>query len=306
LHWRRVQHLYRDYAAVRVDLNDFESEIFVPEIRARLAYLGDRLKEIKQVCESPGTLEFLRPALANIVPKVPGSKQDSAAEEYLAGTAKVVEDWFLSPLRDIEVKYAVVKDVPGLLLFLNEANRICLAITASENLLFRYRMVVRLYAKDKQSGQVIVDEPKEFEIVLTPFRAALDDLKRVSEATEGTMRHWKEQLDSSKKPFLEYLTATTNAATSRRNIVVQVLAIFMALAFSTFFLSARDPFALKKEATALRADLLDTTTKLGRVATERDALQKDLVEARVQLERRVGENKALQDALRQVAPPAKP
>jgi hypothetical protein len=49
---------------------------------------------------------------------------------------------------------------------------------------------------------------------LTPFRHALDELKQIAEATEGTIRHWKQQLDAAKKPFLESLTASTNAVTS--------------------------------------------------------------------------------------------
>ena len=105
-------------------------------------------------------------------------------------------------------------------------------------------------------------------MVLSYFRVALDQLVRCAEATEATIKHWKDQADAAKKPFLEFVAASTNAATSRRTIVIQMLAIGLALSLSTFFMTVRDPFALRRDNRELRLQLEETARLLEKARVE--------------------------------------
>ena len=59
----------------------------------------------------------------------------------------------------------------------------------------------------------------------------------------------------ARKSFLEFIAAHTNARTGRLTIIIQLLAITLALSLSTFFLTARDPFSMWKENARLREEL---------------------------------------------------
>ena len=144
------------------------------------------------------------------------------------------------------------------MLFLSES------ILRSKDALFSFRFQHQLYLTEKKTGQVVVEPPAEHDVILSHFRVALDQLIRCAEAIDGSIKHWKYEVDAAKKPFLEYLTASTNAQTSRRTIWIQILAIVMALSLSAFFLTVRDPFSLARENQELKRQTRELRSELAR------------------------------------------
>lgn len=275
--WRRIQLLHRDYAATRVELNEFEQGVLIPEMRSRVEFMLERFTEMQRICKDPVVGAYLAPALRTILQGTVGAPPaEDVAAKYLKETSEVIENSFLSRLRRIAIEYKSVDDFSTLVRFLNDFRVVCSSIVAPENILFHYQLVVRPYVVEKASGKILTDEPKELDIVLTPFRPSIEELRRTADSSEKTIDHWRQQLDASKKPFLDFLAASTNAATSRRTILIQILAITLALSFSTFFLTARDPFVLARTNAALKVELQEARDLASKQAFEIEWLKNEL------------------------------
>jgi hypothetical protein len=257
--------VHRDYASARADLNDFESQILVPELRDRATYLKSVFQQMKATCrieELPILLEGpLRKALGPAF-KVAG---DGAAvvRQYFAETERMIDESYLRPLDEV-LSLPAVTDTVALVQFLQKMRYVSESILRSKDALFSFRFQHQLYLTEKKTGQVIVEPPAEHDVILSHFRIALDQLVRCAEAIEGSIKHWSDEVDSTKKPFLEYLAASTNAQTSRRTIWIQILAIVLALSLSAFFLTVRDPFSLARENRELKKEVRELQSTVER------------------------------------------
>jgi uncharacterized membrane protein affecting hemolysin expression len=152
----------------------------------------------------------------------------------------------------------------GVVQFLQKMRYVSESILRSKDALFSFRFQHQLYLTEKRTGQVIVEPPAEHDVILSHFRLALDQLARCAEAIDGSIKHWKDEIDAAKKPFLEYLAASTKAQTSRRTIWIQILAIVLALSLSAFFLTVRDPFSLARENRELKKQVRELQSALER------------------------------------------
>ncbi|MCP3142319.1 hypothetical protein [Pyxidicoccus xibeiensis] len=244
-----------------------EKDLLLPQLRNRVVYMRECFERIKAIAVAPETSYRLAHVLRELVP--PELEPDPIGA-YLGGVARICEDTFIEPLLRLEDESSSISTVPQFLRFMNSLRFICDIVIGTENLLFRYRARVVLHAVDKVSGKTVEGEEyeKNLDIALIPFASVLGELKRTAESTEGSIDHWVKQQEAAKKPFLEYAAAATNAETSRRTIWVQMLAIMISLSFSSCFLTARDPFNLKRENTALKFEIQEAKDEAARLAAE--------------------------------------
>jgi len=262
--WKRLQALHREYAGIRVDVNEFEVRWLVPELRGRAVFMKEEFVKMKDICRRPELPMLIEaPFRTAMGPGFPmGSAEATAAiQQYFAQTEKMIDESYLGPLDEI-VSFPPVVDVTSLVRFLQKMLFLSESILRSKDALFTYRFQHQLCVTETATGRVIVGPPGDHVMVLNYFQVTLNQLVRCAEATAGTIQHWKEQVEGARKPFLEFLAASTNAATSRRTIVVQLLAILIALSFSALFLTLRDPFSLSRENKALRLELRELQTRL--------------------------------------------
>jgi hypothetical protein len=265
--WRRIQGLHRDYGSVRVDLNEWEVRYLVPLLRDRAQYMLKVFSDLKAVCQDPDLPRHLAPSLKEVWPPLLAGGNEGLAQKvkvFLTEAETMMDTNFMVPLRRISLNQAEITSVSQLLDLIQDMHLVCESVMVVEDNLFRARFRTHVLVTNETTGEAMIREPKQILLTLSPFQNALIDLRRVAEGTEGTIKHWQEQIQASRKPFLEFLAANTNANTSRRTIVIQILAMALALSFSTFFMTARDPFGLKKENTALKAQLEEARMALSK------------------------------------------
>lgn len=260
-----MQSLHREYSGIRVDVNEFEWRVLVPELRDRARFLRNLFEDLKAICRDPELPPYLAGPLAAAVG--PGFGGPAGVRKYLTQTEQMIETNYIQQLDGI-LTTPPISDVPALARFLQKMHFVADSIVRSKDVLFQFHFQRQLQIRNKSTGEVVVGPPEEFEMILSYFRIALDQLVRSAEATEATIKHWKDQADAAKKPFLEFVAASTNAATSRRTIVIQMLAIGLALSLSTFFMTVRDPFALRKENRELRLQVEETARLLEKASVE--------------------------------------
>lgn len=258
-----------------MELDEFERELLIPQLHDRVVYMREMFERIRDIAAAPETAYRIAPQFRKLAPDdAPGADGDSTTS-YLKEVARQADEIFVAPLKRIELEHQSVSSLRGLYRFFNELRNICDVAQDTENLLFRYRAKLTLIAIDKVSGERI-EQDKEWNIILTPFELTLGELKRVAESTAGSIDHWSKKQDEAKKPFLEYVAAATNAATSRRTIFIQLAAIALSLSFSAFFLTAPDPFALKRENAALKDELKVAKDDVARLTGQVQQLQDQL------------------------------
>jgi hypothetical protein len=262
--WRRLQSLHREYASTRVELNEFEMRILVPELRDRASYMKEVFMQMKETCrmpELPLLLEApLRSAMGSDFRAGNGDGQ-AAVRQYLANTEKVIDESYLVPLEEA-LSQSAVTDTQTLTQFLQRMHFLAESILRSKDRLFSFRFQYQLCITQTRTGATTVVPPADHDAILSHFRVALDQLVRCAEGISTSIQLWKQEINAAKKPFLEFLSASANAQTSRRSIWVQLLAILLALSLSTFFLTVRDPFSLQRDNERLRSQLRELQDRL--------------------------------------------
>lgn len=271
--WKQHQVLHRILDARRVELDLFEREMLIPEMLGRVEYMREMFERISEIAAAPETAYRIAPVLRELIPQYAEGVDVEPTTDYLTKVVVQIEKAFLSPLRRIEQEFSSITDLEQMMRFFTQLRRICAMLMDLDNVLFRYSAAVTISVTERETGKRLRDEKKEWSIILTPFELALGELKRVAETTEASIEHWRQQQEAAKKPFLEYAAAATNSATSRRTIYIQLLAIALSVAFSSFFLTARDPFALAKENRGLRNELESVKGEVARLTSEVDRLR---------------------------------
>lgn len=273
--WKRHQELYRILDVRRVDLDEFERELLIPQLHDRVVYMREMFERIRDIAAAPETAYRIAAQFRKLAPDdAPGADGDSTTS-YLKEVTRQADEIFIASLKRIELEHQSVSSLRELYRFFNELRYICDVARDTENLLFRYKSKLTIVAIDKVSGERI-EQDKEWNVILMPFELTLGELRRVAAATADSIDHWSKKQDEAKKPFLEYVAAATNATTSRRTIFIQLAAIALSLSFSAFFLTARDPFSLKRENAALKQELQVAKDEVVRLAGQVQQLQEQL------------------------------
>ncbi|WP_144370149.1 hypothetical protein [Myxococcus stipitatus] len=258
-----------------MDLNEFEREMLIPQMRDRAAYMRETFIRIRDIAADPETAYRIAPEFRKIAPDdAPGAEGDST-KSYLTKIRRQIDEAFVTPLTKLLDDHQNVSSLREMYRFFNEIRYLSDVVMNSENILFRYKSKMTFSAVDKVSGKRI-SQDQEWAIILTPFELALGELKRIAETTVESIEHWTKKEDEAKKPFLDYVAAVNNAATSRRTIYLQMSAMVLALSFSAFFLTARDPLGLKRENIHLKAEIEDAKGESARLAAEVQKLQEEL------------------------------
>ncbi len=274
--WKQQQGFHRILDVRRVELDQFEKDVLVPQMYDRVTYMRQLFERIRDIAASPETDYRIAPQVRELAPDYADGAGGDSTSSYLKEVVRQTNETFIEPLKKIEREHKTVATLPQMYRFFNDVRYICQMVISLENILFKYKATVTLVAIDKATGKRVKDEQKTWDIILTPFELTLGELKRVAETSDGSIEHWSKKQEEAKKPFLEYVAAATNAATSRRSIFIQLLTIALSVCLSSFFLTARDPFSLKKENMSLRDDLDAARAEAARLAAEVQRLRNQL------------------------------
>src|SRR6266568_6873488 len=76
LAWRRLMRDFRDYKEGRLELKQWETDTFIPELLNRIKYLKDQFATVHSICHDPHLLDNIGAALLKVVKHVaPGTAQ---------------------------------------------------------------------------------------------------------------------------------------------------------------------------------------------------------------------------------------
>lgn len=253
--WKYVQALHREFDVQRAYANDYELTNLVPDLRDRASSLKEVFGKMKDVCQDQQVALLISKILQPMIPTLAGSATTplGVARDYLDEVAAQIDREFIEEIDD--ATRVVVLDHGTLIDFLQRMFRLAESILVAKDGLFSYRFLAQLYFKNPATDEAVVWPPADHDMILSYFRVYLEQLVRTAEGMRGTIDNWRKSVVEARKPFLEFLAAHTNARTGRLTIVIQMLAIVLALSLSTFFLTARDPFSLWRENARLRGEL---------------------------------------------------
>ncbi len=290
--WRKTQILYQDFSRLRVGLTEFEREILVPELVSRLELMQEILERMKGTCANPQVRQRIGPAITALRVVPPGH---DPVTSYLDRVSAEIDRFFLRPIAKLRTDARAITNFAALVKFLNGVFFLCGTLTSNEKTLFWYSSLGHAYAVNRATQEVVGQgEPVEFGIILLPFKNDLENLLNVAKGTEGSIDQWRRQQDEAKKPFLDYLAAMALHSTNSMTLWIQMLAIFMAVVLSGFFLVAGDPFALKRTNSQLTEQVRELRARSAEADQNRLSLEERAADAEQKLRQSQGEVERLE------------
>ncbi|WP_413288385.1 hypothetical protein [Bdellovibrio sp. HCB337] len=256
--WRQ-----RDFLKWRDDLSDYERDFFLPEIKGRCEALLLYCKEIDLFCiERADEHNFgvmLRKLMlpADVEALIPADQRPSEpkvlAKKYFSAIQKVNKETFIEPLENVIQKINSNVGMKEFGLILNEVNLVCSSVIQIKEKLFLYRFGSIAFVKNPQTGEVILTQPNELNLMLHQFQNTIDNIYGVANSTSGTLHQWQKEAMEWKTEFLK---VTTERIAQRNNL----LAIIAAIAISWAFMFGTEPlekYQLEKNNDALKGQIAE-------------------------------------------------
>lgn len=253
----------KDYDIIlqdRTHLTDYEKDQLIPELKLRLKALKQYFNEIINLCavqkDSPvfnqAVQSVINPQGMSIDPK---NLQKNVSESFFGDIGNVAKTQGVDDIEKILKEYEIIEDVKHLGLFLNEVNFLCSSLVAVNNSLLLYKIETYPYLTNVKTGQTAVTYPPQYTITIEPFQILVTNIVGVAKATSETIHEWHKYALKLKSQYLDLYTNRLSIKNAKLVLFIHILAIFLAISLSAFFLSANDPFNLYKENQKLKRNI---------------------------------------------------
>lgn len=250
---------FRDLLQDRVHLTDYERDALIPEIRSRVEVLRDYANDIIRVCDTqkdlPGFTENLEALINPHGLSAATEGLGTLAQRYWAEVRDQTQREYVDDVDELLQNYDSIDDFQTLGAFLTAVNYLCSTFLAVKSRLLLYRIQAYPIVTQVATGQTAAAKPSSYDLATEPFRVILDNVQGVCQATSETIVNWHQETLKLKARFFEY----ENSRVTRRNnhlvLIIQILTIGIAVALSTFFLTASDPLGLIKRNRSLEATI---------------------------------------------------
>ncbi|MFY3744003.1 hypothetical protein ACOQFB_08845 [Anaeromyxobacter sp. Red801] len=271
--WRtsRRQARFRILTEWREELNGFERDLLVPEVRSRLELMLKYFEKLVADCEEQrGSAEWA--ALVDSLLNPPGSDprghRRASAEMYFGALIPQLQSNYIDPIKAVLPQLDRIETFKTLGAALNEVNLICESVTGVHELLLKFKMRGIAIVRDIATGEAVVQPPRELHLIMLPFEQILGQLVMLASSTADSLKSWRNGEAQAKPKFLELENARTSLANNTRVLWVNIATVLVAIALSAFFLVAGDPFALAKTNRVLKSDLAAAQAEQNRLASE--------------------------------------
>lgn len=256
-------------------LSDYESDLFIPEMKARAEVLSqyvdfiiERLDEVKG--DPAFVAAFSRVVNPNqIAPTNPMLNPQQASDKYCDDLREQLTKSYIEPISTMLDKYSEIKTLKNLGAFLTELNLICSSITQIKEKWLMYRINSFPYAVNAQTGHVILNEPTELMLIFTPFKGQVENIYGVAKSTADNLLHWHKQHQESKKELVGLFS-------KKYAFNLQIIAIIFTFTLSAFFMIASDPFNQFKVNFNLKKNISDLKSSLNTLEFENVRLKINL------------------------------
>ena len=109
---------------------------------------------------------------------------------------------------------------------------------------------------------MIATHPNEYYITIEPFNNFVENIVGVSKATIESIQDWNKTNQKLKNQYLDLYNTRLSLRNTKAVLLIHILAIILAVSFSTFFLTANDPFDLYKTNKELKAEITSLKEEL--------------------------------------------
>jgi hypothetical protein len=241
-------------------LTDYEKEQLIPELKSRLNVLVQYFKEIIHLCDiQKGSQEFNVSINSIINPQgLQISTQDSVqtiAEKFYESVKAQAQKEGVDDIESLLKSYENIDDAIKLGLFINEINLQCSSLMVVKNHLFLFKIEGYPFITNKNTGETIACQPKQYFLTTEPFQIVIHNIMGVAKALSDTVHEWHKYNMNLKSKYLDIYISSLSLRNTKLVLFIQMLTIVLAVSLSAFFLVARDPFNLIKENNTLKYEV---------------------------------------------------
>ena len=235
----------------RKHLTDFEADQLIPDLKNRLIILKKYFQEIINICKIQEESKVFTDAATRVInglqfqpdehsPQVPIAKK--YFNDIKSHSKEQGIEWIDQILNDNQE----IITVKQLIRFANEVNLFCSAMATIKNDLLLYKINTYPYITNVTTGETIATHPQEYYLTIEPFQNYIYNIVEVSKATIDSIQEWSKSSQKLKNQYLELYNTRLSLRNTRAILLINILAIILAVSVSAFFLTANDPFNLFK------------------------------------------------------------
>lgn len=265
--------------AWRKELNDYEKKFLLPALKERMDGLLQYFDQIKAIAEKHRQSDtfgavlrkLMTPPTGGAIPKfiTPDKTNAELADAYFSQTIKMCDENYVCKVAESLERLKSVTSLEGFGTAMNSVHLICSSVLQAKDQLFLYDASSFYSLHDQATGNIVDVVPREFTVVLMPFKNTLRNMVLLCEGTCGTLDSWhKEQI--------EWRTRQLDLENARLNRNNQFLTVIVAIAISAAFLFLADPLdKIQKERAIERlTEKVERLEKMSPSERSNDAEQK--------------------------------
>lgn len=239
----------------RKELNDYEKDIFIPVLIDQMETLLERFGHLKTLTSSIKPLPTYQHAIRKLLEPQTTEASTRLANEYMDNVAKVAEESYIIPLRELLGNLRNTDTLKKLTSSLIHTNRICSSILSTKE-----RLLVNSFR-----GMMIIINPasmerelvqKDFNVILMAFDVIVSELVSIASATTNIINTWHEEQIKSQTASLKLKNTKVLYNNTKKAVYLNGLVVLLAFALSLLFLISADPFGLWKRNRLLEKELL--------------------------------------------------
>lgn len=202
-------------------LGTFERELLIPNIIDRLNYIKERLQQLILLCDDPRTQLHISASLEEILhplDKRDSSKGNVVGKAYLQEIKRQILETYIAPIDIILNGYEGddLKLSPTIKL-LNKCNMVFQSFSSLEDKLFFYSLRSNLIIIEQGSGKKVVEEPKAYSIILSPFQTTVQELSDVAKSSMDSIKLWSDGIKKQKPQHLTVIQETIRYNSSKED-----------------------------------------------------------------------------------------
>lgn len=254
----------------REDLNGFERDLLIPEVRGRMQLMLKYFDKLIADCEeqrSDTEWAALVEGILNPPSSDPRGHQRASPGMYFGALIPQLVSNYIEPIRAVLPRLERAETLQALGAAFNEVNLICESVTGVQEGLLKFRMRGIAVVRDIATGEAIVQPPRELHLIMLPFEHILGQLVMLASSTAESLKNWRNAEAQAKPKFLDLENARTSLLNNTQVLWVNIATVFLAIVLSAFFLVAGDPFALAKTNRALMSELTESRAEQVRLAS---------------------------------------
>ena len=196
-------------ASFKPQLEVFEREILIPQIKCRLEYAKEIFESFIVICNDTNVATDIDAAVRQVMPVPAGTQTPQAGQSYLTQVRTSVQTNYIAPIDDLLRRFFVdgnaLENVDVAIKFLNQSMLFFEIVLGVKDEAFMYSLRTFVNVTNRQTGQVMLGPPQEIALILMPFQTRLAELVNVAKTSSESIKAWGEDLKRKNQKHVDLL-----------------------------------------------------------------------------------------------------